>query len=118
MDLYSGSTLNQQYRKYIMAKTDVRTKIKPNLKISEPSLYKVLYINDDVTTMEFVVNSLVNYFDHTENTAMTLTEDIHEKGSATVAVLPYEIAEQKGIEVTLAARQEGFPLQIKIESQD
>jgi ATP-dependent Clp protease adapter protein ClpS len=35
-----------------------------------------------------------------------------------VAVLPYEIAEQKGIEVTLDARNEGFPLQVKIESED
>jgi ATP-dependent Clp protease adapter protein ClpS len=42
---------------------------------------------------------------------------IHEQGSAVVAVLPYEIAEQKGIEVTLDARQEGFPLQVKIESE-
>lgn len=99
-----------------MAKTDVKTKIKPDLKISEPSLFKVLYINDDVTTMEFVVNSLMSYFDYSEDTAMKITEDIHDKGSAVVAVLPYEIAEQKGIEVTLEARSNGYPLQIKIES--
>jgi ATP-dependent Clp protease adapter protein ClpS len=36
-------------------------------------------------------------------------------GSAVVAVLPYEIAEQKGIEITVDARNEGFPLQIKLE---
>lgn len=99
-----------------MAKTDVKTKIKPDLKISEPSLFKVLYINDDVTTMEFVVNSLMSYFDYSEDTAMKITEDIHDNGSAVVAVLPYEIAEQKGIEVTLEARSNGYPLQIKIES--
>lgn len=101
-----------------MAKTDVRTKIKPNLKLVEPSLFKVLYINDDVTTMEFVVNSLVDYFSYSEETAVQITEDIHDKGSAVVAILPYEIAEQKGIEVTLEARKQGFPLQIKIESRD
>jgi ATP-dependent Clp protease adapter protein ClpS len=43
--------------------------------------------------------------------------DIHDKGSAVVAVLPYEIAEQKGIEVTLDARAQGFPLQVKVESE-
>jgi len=101
-----------------MAKTEVRTKIKPNLKLSEPSLYKVLYINDDVTTMDFVVNSLVQFFDYTQETAIKITEDIHDHGSAVVAVLPYEIAEQKGIEVTREARQQGYPLQIKIESRD
>jgi ATP-dependent Clp protease adapter protein ClpS len=40
---------------------------------------------------------------------------VHEEGSAVVAVLPYEMAEQKGIEVTLLARNNGFPLQVKIE---
>ena len=46
---------------------------------------------------------------------MTITEDIHNAGSAVVAVLPYEIAEQKGIEVTVDARTRDFPLQIKLE---
>lgn len=101
-----------------MPNAEVRTKIKPNLKISEPSLFKVVYINDDVTTMEFVVDSLVEYFGYSEDTAYKITHDIHENGSAVVALLPYEIAEQKGIEVTLAARNNGFPLQIKIESKD
>lgn len=101
-----------------MAKTEVRTKIKPNLKLSEPSLFKVLYINDDVTTMEFVVSTLIEYFDYNEETSIKITEDIHEQGSAVVAVLPFEIAEQKGIEITMEARRQGFPLQIKIESRD
>jgi ATP-dependent Clp protease adapter protein ClpS len=43
--------------------------------------------------------------------------DIHEEGAATVAVLPYEIAEQKGIEVTVSARAQDFPLQIKLEPE-
>jgi len=34
-----------------------------------------------------------------------------------VAVLPYELAEQKGIEVTLDARAQCFPLQVKVESE-
>jgi ATP-dependent Clp protease adapter protein ClpS len=43
--------------------------------------------------------------------------NIHQDGSAVVAVLPYEIAEQKGIEVTVEARTQGFPLQVKIEQE-
>jgi ATP-dependent Clp protease adapter protein ClpS len=43
--------------------------------------------------------------------------NIHDQGSAVVAVLPYEIAEQKGIEVTLDARSQGFPLQVKVEAE-
>ncbi len=97
----------------IMAET--RSRIKPSEKIKEPPMYKVIYLNDNQTTMEFVIESLVEFFDYTENTAMTITEDIHEAGSAVVAVLPYEIAEQKGIEVTMFARSQSYPLQIKLE---
>jgi ATP-dependent Clp protease adapter protein ClpS len=46
---------------------------------------------------------------------MSITTDIHTNGSAVVAVLPYEIAEQKSMEVMVDARGQGFPLQTKIE---
>lgn len=100
-----------------MSKTETKVKIKPNLALQEPPLYKIIYINDDVTTMEFVVTSLIDYFDYTQDTAMSITHNIHEEGSAVVAILPYEIAEQKGIEVTLEARSQGFPLQVKVEAE-
>lgn len=100
-----------------MAHTDSKVKIKPNLKLSEPPLFKVIYMNDDHTTMEFVVRSLIDHFNYTDSTAINITTGIHEDGSAVVAVLPFEIAEQKGIEVTLDARSEGFPLQVKIEAE-
>ena len=82
----------------------------------EPPLYKIIYINDNVTSMEFVVGSLIDYFNYNQDTASSITHNIHEEGSAIVAVLPYEIAEQRGIEVTLEARSQGFPLQIKVEA--
>jgi ATP-dependent Clp protease adaptor protein ClpS len=80
-------------------------------------MFKVIYINDNKTTMEFVVDSLVEYFDYTADSAEQITVDIHQAGQATVAVLPYEIAEQKGIEVTLSARSLNYPLQIKLEPE-
>jgi ATP-dependent Clp protease adaptor protein ClpS len=96
---------------------DLRTKIKPNLNLQEPPLWKIIYLNDDVTSMEFVISSLITYFNYNDETATTITQNIHEQGSAVVAVLPYEIAEQKGIEVTLDARAQGYPLQIKVEAE-
>lgn len=78
-------------------------------------MFKVIYINDNQTSMEFVVNSLVEHFEYTQTTAEKITIDIHQAGAAVVAVLPYEMAEQKGIEVTVSARSEGYPLQIKLE---
>ena len=93
------------------------TKIKPKEDLPEPVRYNVIYINDETTTMEFVIETLISIFDMTEDTAMDLTKQIHEEGSAVVAVMPYELAEQKGIEVTILARSHGFPLQVKLEAE-
>jgi ATP-dependent Clp protease adaptor protein ClpS len=97
--------------------TEINSKIKPNVGLKEPPLFKIIYMNDDVTSMEFVIASLIEYFKYNPDTASTITQNIHEKGSAVVAVLPYELAEQKGIEVTLDARSQGFPLQVKVEAE-
>ena len=96
-------------------KAITRAKVTPNLNLKEPPLYRVIYINDDVTTMEFVVESLMNVFDYSPEQAAELTQKIHVEGSATVAVMPYEMAEQKGVEVTHLARSNGYPLTIKLE---
>ena len=100
-----------------MSHADAVTKIEINHSIQEPPMFKVIYLNDSQTTMEFVIETLVDFFDYTTETAVKITEDIHVVGSATVAVLPYEIAEQKGIEVTVHARSQNYPLQVKLEPE-
>lgn len=100
-----------------MSDANTKITIKPNLRLEEPPLYKVVYLNDDLTSMEFVIESLIDFFNYNSDTASNITQSIHEEGSAVVAVLPYEIAEQKGIEVTVEARSQGFPLQVKIEAE-
>lgn len=100
-----------------MSQSDTRTRIKPNLAFKEPPMFRVVYLNDNVTTIEFVIDSLIEYFDYNPETAQKITADIHEDGSACVAVLPFEIAEQKGIEVTANARMQSYPLQIKLEPE-
>ena len=95
--------------------TIVKPKIATNPNVTEPSLYNVIYMNDDQTSMEFVIESLRVVFNYNEDDAMNLTLKIHEEGSAVVATLPYEMAEQKGIEVTLLARNNGYPLNVKLE---
>ena len=100
-----------------MAQSETKTRIKPLEAVKEPPLYRVVYLNDNQTTYEFVIESLIEYFDYSIETAEQITVDIHETGSAIVAVLPYEIAEQKGVEVTLLARAQSMPLQIKLEPE-
>lgn len=98
-----------------MANTEARTRTRTNTNLKEPPMFRVIYLNDDKTTLEFVIDSLITHFNYNHETAMKITVEIHEKGSAVVAVLPYEVAEQKGIEATLEARSAGYPLQIKLE---
>jgi len=100
-----------------MSQSDTRTRIKPSEAVKEPPMFRVVYLNDNTTSMEFVVESLIEYFEYTLETAEQITIDIHEEGSACVAVLPYEIAEQKGVEVTVSARSQNYPLQIKLEPE-
>lgn len=91
------------------------TVVKPKLNLREPSLYKVIYVNDDKTSMQFVIDSLEEHFYYGTSSAEQLASQVHTEGSAVVAVLPFEVAEQKGIEVTLEARANGYPLQVKLE---
>ena len=99
-------------------KAVTRVKPTPNLNLTEPPMYRVIYINDSVTTMEFVIETLVTIFNHSIESAQAITIKIHEEGSGIAAVLPYEMAEQKGVEVTQLARNNGFPLQIKLEPDE
>lgn len=101
----------------IMANADTVTRTKSQVELQEPPMFKVIYLNDNQTSMEFVVESLIEYFNYTAQTAVQITEDIHHSGSAVVAVLPYEVAEQKGMEVTVSARSQNYPLQIKLEPE-
>ena len=95
--------------------TDTETRIKIQEDLKEPCMFKIIYLNDNSTSMDFVIETLIDIFDYNPVTAEKITIDIHKEGSAVVAVLPYELAEQKGIEVTVSARANGYPLQVKLE---
>jgi ATP-dependent Clp protease adaptor protein ClpS len=102
-------------KEYMGTKPVTKTKPQPNFDLKEPPMYRVIYINDEVTTMEFVVETLTTIFNYTPEAAHDMTVKVHADGSAIVAVLPYEMAEQKGVEVTQLARNNGFPLAVKLE---
>lgn len=98
-----------------MPENNTKQKIEIRDDIAPPSLYNVIFLNDDVTTVEFVIMVLIGVFDYNEEQAFALTQKIHEEGASVVAVYPYELAEQKALEVTLMARNSQFPLIVKIE---
>ena len=93
----------------------VKTMIEPALDIDPPKMFSVIYLNDDQTPVDFVIESLIDVFDHSYTTAEDLAYYVHENGSAVAAVLPYELAEMNALLVMRNARSQGYPLQLKLE---
>ncbi len=97
--------------------TGVKTLTREKIKLEEPGLWDVIFLNDNITTMEFVVRVLKQIFNKTQEQAESITKRIHEDGQGVVGSYVHEVAEQKGIETTLLARQDNFPLQVKVKKQ-
>ncbi len=85
--------------------------------IKQPSLYKVVLYNDDITTMDFVVQILVDIFDKSIEDATTIMLSVHEKGLGVCGVYPKEIAEFRTNKTIFLARQSGFPLLCNMEKE-
>lgn len=100
-----------------MSTADVKIDEKIQKKVSEPDQYKVIFLNDNATPMEFVVELLTTIFKHSQQSAEDITMKVHNEGSGIAGIYNYEIAEQKGTEATNLSRSHGFPLQIKIEKE-
>lgn len=81
----------------------------------EPPPYVVMYFDDDVTTFDFVIESLIKHFDYTLDRAIDISCWIDIIGVSIVASLPHSIAEQRVYEIEREARVAGFPLRVHIE---
>ena len=95
----------------------IKTLTREKIKLEEPGLWDVIFLNDNITTMEFVTKVLKQIFNKTQEQAENICKKIHENGQGIVGSYVHEVAEQKGIETTLLARQENFPLQVKVKKQ-
>lgn len=100
-----------------MPTTDVKIDEKIKVTVSEPKRWKVIFLNDDSTPMDFVVSLLTEIFKHTEASARDITLTVHETGAGIAGTYSFEIAEAKAVESTQLARTNGFPLQIKLEEE-
>jgi ATP-dependent Clp protease adaptor protein ClpS len=85
--------------------------------VTEPPMYKVMLLNDDYTTMEFVVEVLVYVFQKSSEEAMQIMLNVHRSGVGVCGIYPYEIAETKVETVETLARENGFPLKCIMESE-
>jgi len=85
------------------------------LALDEPTQYKVLLHNDDYTTMEFVVDILMNIFHKSLEEAELIMIEIHKAGKGVCGIFTYEIAETKVHQVKEMAKSSGFPLLATME---
>lgn len=83
--------------------------------VAEPPMYKVLLLNDDYTTMDFVVEVLVHVFHKSVTQAMEIMLSVHRNGVGLCGVYTHEVAETKVLTVETLARENGFPLRCTME---
>ena len=83
----------------------------------EPRQYKVIILNDDFTTFEFVIMIMTTVFLKTLQQAEEIAETTHIHQKATVGTYSYDIAKSKVAKATAMARAENYPLSFEIEPE-
>jgi ATP-dependent Clp protease adaptor protein ClpS len=81
-------------------------------------MWKVLFHNDDKTSMEFVVWVLMRFFGHDIDKAKQVMLEVHQTGQGLAGVYPQEVAELKKDQTISAARTQKFPLVVTIEPDE
>ncbi len=95
----------------------VKEEIKESTTLQEPKKYKVYLLNDDYTTMDFVVDVLCDIFHKSYEEAVNIMLTIHKQGKGLCGVYTYEIAETKVDQVHRLARANQFPLKAVMEEE-
>jgi ATP-dependent Clp protease adaptor protein ClpS len=88
---------------------------KKKRKLTEPENFRVIMLNDDYTTMDFVVDILMMVFHKSADDAARIMLDIHRTGRGTAGIYPFDIARTKAEQAHSIARQHEFPLRCLVE---
>ncbi|MDF1592623.1 MAG: ATP-dependent Clp protease adapter ClpS [Desulfobacterales bacterium] len=86
--------------------------------VTDPPMFRVLLLNDDFTTMDFVVQVLMRVFNKTFEEAARIMLNVHRKGVGLCGVYTYEVAETKVDTVHSLAREHQYPLKCTMEKDD
>ena len=88
---------------------------KYELKSKRPSMWNIVFYNDDFTLMDFVIFVLTRVFHRSTEDALALTLAVHTQGKGIAGTYTFEVAEQKQCEVLLMAKIEQHPLRVEVE---
>lgn len=97
--------------------TQGATKERTQNRIKEPKQFNVIMLNDDFTTMEFVVRVLVDIFHKDEVTAQAIMLGVHKQGKAVVGKYPYDIAVTRVNAALHRAKTQGYPFRMLVEEE-
>ena len=101
-----------QFKETILGR---KVETKEEVKLELPRMYKVLLLNDDYTTMDFVIDILMDIFHKDEIEAIDIMLKIHQEGSGVCGIFTYDIAETKVLQVKNRARKSEYPLRAIVE---
>lgn len=99
--------------KYMPTQGSTKERVKD--KTTEPKQYNVIMLNDDFTTMEFVVSVLIDIFKKDPVSAKQIMLFVHKNGRAVVGTYPYDIAFSKTSKALDRAKAKGYPFRMTIE---
>lgn len=85
------------------------------LMLKEPSMAKVILLNNDYTSVEFVIEILKVVFNKNHDEAVVITQNVHNNGQGVCGIYPYDIAQAKAQEVLRIAAKNNDPLKVKLE---
>ncbi len=98
-------------------KNDSEVEFESREELSEIKRYKVVLLNDDFTSMDFVVEVLMELFGHPLDSAINIMLNIHREGRGICGVYTYEIAETKISQVRKRALENEYPLKAIMEEE-
>src|SRR6188474_2699211 len=96
-------------------RTDNAVKDRADVENQDPKLFNVILLNDDYTTMEFVLQILETLFQKSPAEAYGIMMHVHRNGRGLAGVYTWEVAETKVEKVTSLSREAGYPLRATIE---
>ena len=99
----------------IKERPDVLNDFKEDAGLDEPPLYRVVLLNDDATSMDFVVDILLTVFHKSQDEAVNIMKKTHETGIGICGVYPHDIAQTYTVRVQKISRNAGFPLRCIME---
>jgi ATP-dependent Clp protease adaptor protein ClpS len=97
--------------------TEIEYEFEVDLEVEEPKKYMVLLLNDNYSTMDFVIDVLENIFRKSTDEATQIMLSVHENGKGLCGIYTYEIAATKVAQVKAAARKAEFPLRAVMEEE-